>query len=73
MALRGCDSVPRRRALISGEVINKRYSESWKSDKWQKTTCSYLTGTRLNVNNNYAHAMNNMTHGISRAGRWSDG
>ena len=45
IALRGCDSFPRRRALISGEEMNKRYRASWNSDRPQKTTCSYLTGT----------------------------
>lgn len=45
MAVSGCESVPFRSALISGEVMNKRYSESWKSESPQKTTCSYFTGT----------------------------
>ena len=47
MALRGCEFVPRSNALISGEVMNKRYNESWKSERPQKTTCSYLTGTAI--------------------------
>lgn len=45
MALRGCESAPRRSALISGDWMNNRYRESWKSDRPQKTTCSYFTGT----------------------------
>lgn len=45
MALSGCEFVPRKRAWISGDLMNRRYRSSWNCDKLQKTTCSYLTGT----------------------------
>lgn len=45
IALRGWDSAPRNRALISGEDMNRRYKDNWNSDNLQNTTCSYLTGT----------------------------
>lgn len=45
MAFSGWESFPRSRAWISGDLIKRRYSCSWRSDSLQKTTCSYLTGT----------------------------
>ena len=47
IAFRGWESFPRNRALMSGELMNNRYSESWRSERPQNTTCSYLTGTEI--------------------------
>jgi len=45
MAFKGWELAPRNKALISGDWMKSRYSESWKSDSPQNTTCSYFTGT----------------------------
>lgn len=45
IATSGLEPLPLMSALMSGEETKSLYKASWKGEREQKTTCSYLTGT----------------------------